>query len=77
MTAETEAAEAPTGNRGAEGDAPRSGRTRRAGQGIEAGTAHGATPSAKLLPSAPFRCLARVHASERMSIVLPGPRPRR
>ena len=62
MSAETESAEEPTGSRGAEGGVPRSGRTKRTGQGIEADTIHGATPSAKLLRSAAFRCLARVHA---------------
>jgi hypothetical protein len=75
MTAETKSAEEPAGSRGAEGGVPRSGRTMRAGQGIEADTIHGATPSAKLLRSAALRCLARVHASERLSIVLAGPRP--
>ena len=77
MTAETECAEEPTGSRGAEGAAPRSGRTKRTGQGIEADTIHGSTPSAKLLRSAAFQYLARVHASQPMSIVLAGPRPRR
>ena len=77
MTAETESADEPTGSRGAEGGAPRSGRIKPAGQGIEVGTVHGATPSAKLLRSPQFRRLARVHASEPVSIVLAGPRPRR
>jgi hypothetical protein len=49
VTAETEGDGEPTGNRGAEGGAPRSGRTKRPGQGIEADTVHGMTPSAKLL----------------------------
>ena len=73
--AESGGAEEPTGSRGAGGGAPRCERTRRARQGIAAVTVHGATPSAKLLRLAAYRCLARVPAIERMSIVLAGPRP--